>query len=225
MEKENPSYYTVIPADVRYDKNLSLLEKLLYAEIIALTNKEGYCWASNQYFARLFDKNDKYISSKINHLAKLGYLKINVDRAGGNSRKIWIPIQKNLNTYSEKAEHPYSEKPEHNNTSINNTNNITTKNTSENKFSQDIANIMELFSTINPSIQYGNKTQRKACKDMILKFGASNVIHMVEQVILVQGQKYAPTATTPYAMYTKLGDFKVYFDKSKTASKVLDLSK
>jgi len=129
MEKENPSYYTVIPADVRYDKNLSLLEKLLYAEIIALTNKEGYCWASNQYFARLFDKNDKYISSKINHLAKLGYLKINVDRAGGNSRKIWIPIQKNLNTYSEKAEHPYSEKAEHNNTSINNTNNITTKNT------------------------------------------------------------------------------------------------
>jgi hypothetical protein len=99
------------------------------------------------------------------------------------------------------------------------------RNTSENKFSQDITTIMELFSTINPSIQYGNKTQRKACKDMILKFGASNVIHMVEQVILVQGQKYAPTATTPYAMYTKLGDFKVYFDKSKTASKVLDLSK
>jgi hypothetical protein len=225
MEKENPSYYTVITADVRYDKNLSLLEKLLYAEIIALTNREGYCWASNQYFAELFDKNDKYISSKINHLAKLGYLKINVDRAGGNSRKIWIPIQKNLNTYSEKPEYPYSEKAEHNNTSNNNTNNITSNNTSENKFSQEIVNVMELFSQINPSIQYGNKTQRKACEDMFKKFGYENTIKMVKQVLKVQGNKYAPTATTPYAMYTKLGDFKVYFDKNKTESKVLDLSK
>jgi hypothetical protein len=132
---------------------------------------------------------------------------------------------------------PYDGKPDagkpYNGKSTNNSNKELSKkdivkkkeNTSENKFSQDITNIMELFSQINPSIQYGNKTQRKACKDMILKFGASNVIHMVEQVILVQGQKYAPTATTPYAMYTKLGDFKVYFDKSKTASKVLDLSK
>lgn len=225
MEKEQPSYYTVIPADVRYDKNLSLLEKLLYAEIIALTNKEGYCWANNQYFANLFDKNDKYISSKINHLAKLGYLKINVDRANGNSRKIWIPIQKNLDTYSEKAEYPYSEKPEHNNTSINNTSNITTKNTSENKFSQDIATILELFSTINPSIQYGNKTQRKACEDMIKRFGSNAVINMVKQVISVQGEKYAPTATTPYTMYKKLGDFKIYFDKQRTVNgELLDLS-
>jgi hypothetical protein len=224
MEKEQPNYYTVISADVRYDKNLSLLEKLLYAEIIALTNKEGYCWASNQYFARLFDKNDKYISSKINHLAKLGYLKMNIDRAGGNSRKIWIPIQKNLNTYSEKPEYPYSEKPEHNNTRYNNTNNITS-NISENKFSQEIVDVMELFSQINPSIQYGNKTQRKACEDMLKRFGYENTIKMVKQVLGVQGNKYAPTATTPYTMYQKLADFKIYFDKQKTNDIVLDLTK
>ncbi len=96
---------------------------------------------------------------------------------------------------------------------------------SENKFSQEITNILELFSQVNPGIQYGNKTQRKACTDMIKKFGYKNVIKMVEQVIAVQGEKYAPTATTPYSMYTKLGDFKVYFDKGKTKSKVLDLSK
>jgi hypothetical protein len=96
---------------------------------------------------------------------------------------------------------------------------------SENKFSQEIVNVMELFSQINPSIQYGNKTQRKACEDMFKKFGYENTIKMVKQVLGVQGNKYAPTATTPYAMYTKLGDFKVYFDKNKTESKVLDLSK
>lgn len=99
------------------------------------------------------------------------------------------------------------------------------RNTSENKFSQDIASILELFSTINPSIQYGNKTQRKACEDMIKRFGSNAVINMVKQVISVQGEKYAPTATTPYTMYKKLGDFKIYFEKQRTVNgELLDLS-
>ena len=37
----NPTYYAVLPADVRYDTNLSPQEKILYAEITALSNKEG----------------------------------------------------------------------------------------------------------------------------------------------------------------------------------------
>jgi hypothetical protein len=83
---------------------------------------------------------------------------------------------------------------------------------------------MELFANINPSIQYGNKTQRKACEDMIKKFGYEDTIRMVKQVISVQGEQYAPIATTPYKMYYKLADFKVYFDKKKSVNKVLDLS-
>lgn len=102
---------------------------------------------------------------------------------------------------------------------------IKKENTSENKFSQDVATILELFSTINPSIQYGNKTQRKACEDMIKRFGSNAVINMVKQVISVQGEKYAPTATTPYVMYKKLGDFKIYFEKQRTTNgELLDLS-
>lgn len=96
---------------------------------------------------------------------------------------------------------------------------------SENKFSQEIITILDLFSQINPSIQYGNKTQRKVCEDMIKKYRSDNVINMVKQVISVQGEKYAPVATTPYAMYKKLGEFKIYFEKQKKANgELLDLS-
>ena len=50
---ELPSYYGIIPANVRYDKDLQPNAKLLYSELTALTTKRGYCFSSNLYFAKL----------------------------------------------------------------------------------------------------------------------------------------------------------------------------
>lgn len=73
---ENPSYYSVIPAKVRYDKELKANEKLLYGEISALSNKNGYCNAKNNYFADLYDVNKKTVSSWITHLKDKGYIEV-----------------------------------------------------------------------------------------------------------------------------------------------------
>lgn len=72
---ERPSYYAVIPADVRYDNKLTDKEKLLYGEITALSNAEGYCWASNEYFANLYGSSTRTIRSSITKLEENGYLK------------------------------------------------------------------------------------------------------------------------------------------------------
>ena len=63
------SYYAIIPANVRYDKDLPANAKLLYGEITALANEKGYCWASNAYFADLYAVSQRTIIRWINDLA------------------------------------------------------------------------------------------------------------------------------------------------------------
>ena len=53
-EKQNVGYYSIIPSTILYNKNLKANEKILYAVITSLSNKEGYCFASNKYFAELY---------------------------------------------------------------------------------------------------------------------------------------------------------------------------
>ena len=73
---EKPNLFAIIPAKVRYDKNLRANEKLLYGELTALTNKYGYCFASNNYFAELYGVTPQAISRWINNLKKQGYITI-----------------------------------------------------------------------------------------------------------------------------------------------------
>lgn len=75
---ERPNYYSILTADVRYDKRLKKHAdcKVLYSEITALSNKYGYCKASNKYFAELYDRPITRISKWINLLKELGYLKV-----------------------------------------------------------------------------------------------------------------------------------------------------
>ena len=73
-EVKTPGYFAVIPATVRYDKNLTNGAKLLYGEITALSNKEGYCWATNKYFANLYDTSEKTITRWVKQLKDGGYI-------------------------------------------------------------------------------------------------------------------------------------------------------
>lgn len=124
----NTSYYAVIPAPVLYSKDLTNFQKLLYANISALTNKDGYCFASNEYFSDLFGTTIETISRAISGIAKAGFVMIEIDKKAGNVRKIYlseqiplltkksIGIDKNINT-------PIDKKVNNNNIVINSTNN------------------------------------------------------------------------------------------------------
>lgn len=74
MEEQQRSYYAIIPANVRYDKDLAPNAKLLYGEITALCNEKGYCWASNQYFAELYGVSVLSVKRWVNSLVTKGYV-------------------------------------------------------------------------------------------------------------------------------------------------------
>lgn len=74
MEEQQKSYYAIIPANVRYDKDLAPSAKLLYGEIAALCNEKGYCWASNRYFAELYGVSVLSIKRWVNSLVTKGYV-------------------------------------------------------------------------------------------------------------------------------------------------------
>jgi hypothetical protein len=91
-ENQKPNYWAIIPATVRYDEKIGSTSKLLFAEITALSNQEGYCWASNQYFANLFKITSSQISRLVNELEDRGFIKTFIDKQAGNVRKIWPQV-------------------------------------------------------------------------------------------------------------------------------------
>jgi len=72
--KEKPSYYAIIPAEVRYSKKLTPNAKLLYAEITALCNMNGKCTASTEYFCRLYEVSRVSIQKWLKNLEKNNYI-------------------------------------------------------------------------------------------------------------------------------------------------------
>ena len=119
--EDKPNYYAIIPGDVRYDPTLKDKAKLLYGEITALSNKEGWCYASNKYFADLYGVSITTISLLIKNLIDKGYLESEITYKEGSREidKRYLKIIKG--GYLKNLKGGYLKNLKDNNTSINNT--------------------------------------------------------------------------------------------------------
>ena len=215
------SYYAVIPANVRYDKNLTPNAKLLYGEITALCNEKGYCWANNRYFAELYEVSITSISQWIKQLVTNGYLTSSIiyaeDGKTIKSRHLYLadatPAQENLNTPTkenlktpikklkdpaqENLNTPTQENLKDNNTSIN-----TTKNNKYNNH-HEIERLESNFDAFWDL--YPKKVAKQKAKDIWLKnkyndLLTEKIIDAITQQVEVTWKhtekKYIPNATT-----------------------------
>lgn len=73
-QRNKVGYYSVIPSKILYNKELKANEKLLYAMITSLAYKEGYCFATNNYFAEELGVHPKTVSSWISDLRDKNYI-------------------------------------------------------------------------------------------------------------------------------------------------------
>lgn len=89
---ERPGYYAILPADVRYAA-ITPNAKLLFAEITALCNKSGVCWATNGYFAKLYNVSEKSVSRWVSELIDARFL-IAESSTKANGRRYLKPVTK-----------------------------------------------------------------------------------------------------------------------------------
>jgi len=89
-DHEEPAYFAIIPATVRYDRELHPNAKLLYGEISALCRKKGFCWASNRFFAEVYEVSVQAVSKWIQQLIERKHVIVEIDKEKGNARKIYL---------------------------------------------------------------------------------------------------------------------------------------
>ncbi|AVH47338.1 helix-turn-helix domain-containing protein [Staphylococcus sp. FR124] len=159
--KERPNYYSIIPAHVRYDKELKPMEIIMYGELTALSNKYGYSYASNKYFSELYNVHKKTVSTWISHLKEKGYIDTVVIRDKNmtvTERRIYITVPYPSNYgegYPQKSGEPIHKKTEENNTRENNTRENNTSINSDG----DISKIFQLITKEIEIIQSPLKVQ------------------------------------------------------------------
>lgn len=205
--KESPNYYAVIPASVRY-ADITPNAKLLYGELTALCSKEGYCWAGNSYFAKLYDVHSDTITSWIAELRGIGVIEITVS---GPKRSIslvgenaWVGRRKDLPKVGEKTGH-------------NNTRSITSIQSPSHGDGKDVQEVINLFKDVNPSYGklFANKTQRAAVSRLLVQWPRPKLDNIVAILPQSNGTKYAPVITTPLELEDKMGKLIAFIQSNR----------
>lgn len=133
-ERKFPGYQAVLPPRVRYDRKLSQTAKLLFCEIMAMTDVKGYCWATNRYLAGLMGITKDRAGRLVSELAEHGYVTVEVIRSEAGAvtgRHLTVtvlamtplpPIGKNTDTpHGKNADTPIGKNTEENNNNLEHT--------------------------------------------------------------------------------------------------------
>lgn len=121
-----PGYTALLPPAVRYDHELRPAAKLLYAEISAMADVTGFCWATNRYLAALLGLAKRTVTELLTQLEERGYIMMEILRNEKNEiteRRLFLtdaglmrlpPVTKNThppiakNRYTPMAENRYT---------------------------------------------------------------------------------------------------------------------
>lgn len=206
----------------------NLLKGAVYGLITTLCNRDGFCRASNAYLAQKLNRKDRSrISEMVSELEAEGWIQTEVNKGAGNQRKVWIaaadPIRQKPKTSLVKTKDPSLVKTDDSikRDSIKSEEYLATAKADAGKEVNEV--IAVFYDAGNKTANFGNKTQRAAAEELIKKVGQEQAIKAAQYAVKVQGQKYAPTITTPYQLREKFAQLAIYAQKNNR-SKVADIS-
>ncbi|MCM8808218.1 MAG: helix-turn-helix domain-containing protein [Candidatus Omnitrophica bacterium] len=176
------SSYILIPFELLKRKDLSLTEKILCAELVSLSRKNGYCYATNEYLGEKIGLSRRNISRILKKLKEKKIIKIElIKNSEGTFRKIWIEKEGGMtschtgvdksgirDTPKCHAKRDTDKRNKQNNIIclINKTGKPTTYG------NEDINYFMDVLKTINGGFLDGSeKTNRRYCWLLLLKCG------------------------------------------------------
>lgn len=89
----------------------------------------------------------------------------------------------------------------------------------ETSSSKEVSLIIKAFEVINPAVKnyYGNKTQRKACEDLIKSYGGDRIITIIEKTLPKSNTlPYFPSIVTPVQLRDKFAALENAINKYKS---------
>ncbi len=83
-----PTYYTILPACIRLNSNIIPGAKLLWSDISVLSLKNGYCYSTNAFFARIYGVNIRTVNTWVKNLKQLELITIKHFKTGDGMKII-----------------------------------------------------------------------------------------------------------------------------------------
>ncbi len=215
MEQQKEFTGVWIPRHVIEDDELSMTDKIIYAEIACF----DICFKSNEKLGERYGLKANTISIIISKLVNKGYID-NLGVSNGRNRHLIAKkdkpnqrqgMKKIKGTLSEKSKAPFEKNQTIDNSIENNIdNNLLAPQAGAGNESSQIPLVLKEFESLNLACKnfYGNKTQRKAVQDLIDVHGYDRVVFLIREVLPKSNKvAYMPNITTPVQLrdgYAKL---------------------
>lgn len=78
--------------------------------------------------------------------------------------------------------------------------------------------IIEVFAKTNPSLSYGNITQRKSAERIVDQYGIEKALKIAQYALRVQTDQYAPVITTPLELEKKVKLLEIFSKRNNKSS-------
>ena len=175
-------------------------------------SKIGVSYNSKKEYKESKDKfQGKMYCSYYDKISRQTWYFRNNDLIDSNLETLRNSISRDKETQSLEMREPNLEDIQESTTEINTYNKENKREEAKPSFAgTEINEVINFFKGTNPTINFGNRTTRKAAEDLIKQFGYEKTKTIALYAVSVFGKQYAPTITTPYQLKEKLSQLMSY---------------